>query len=285
VNYKEYNGFWQRIIADVAAGTIPAAQKITMSNAAVARVTTQTLTSFTTGTTSLTINGTAYAEAFDTDIDTTVDNWVASHATTINARAGLNGVTVAKGGTGALTFTAQHAGQGHTVAKTAGSSGTWTESAVTAAAKASALTTDEADAAFEDMIDAMPSEMRQFKSEARIMCTGSMYRNYVQTLKGTGTSEADKVLVDGVGMTHTYEGIPLIPMWQWDDIITDDFNSIYPHRAILTIPKNFVFGTDGAQDDQAVESWYNQDEQMVRQRVKYRAGTQYIHPELIVVAY
>ena len=54
-DYKEYDGFWTRIIADFADATIPTAQRIVLANGAVKQVGTTTITG-TSGTGNITIN-------------------------------------------------------------------------------------------------------------------------------------------------------------------------------------------------------------------------------------
>ncbi len=81
----------------------------------------------------------------------------------------------------------------------------------------------------------------------------------------------------------TYEGIPIFVRPDWDKWIKASNHGVAPHRAILTTPKNLLFATDGTSDSEMVESWYNQEAQMRRYRVQYKAQTAYLHPELVVL--
>jgi hypothetical protein len=282
-DYTPYQGMWTKLFVDILAGTIPAAQVVTITSVShVAKIATWTLSAITTGTTSLTVNGVAYTQAFNASIDQTVDDWIASHETTIEARGGINGVNLAKGGAGAIVFTAKYPGQGFNISDTG--TGTWTESAITVAVAESALASDAAEAILEDMLDAQTTELIQYNNEEKIIfCTYSLWRNYVQTLKNVTNEAGQSTIVNGQKQ-YLYEGVPVLPMPQWDKVIAADFNNVYKHRALLTVKNNMVFGTDGAQEDGAIDSWYNKDLEMRRFRVKYRAGITYKHKELIVVA-
>ena len=82
----------------------------------------------------------------------------------------------------------------------------------------------------------------------------------------------------------TYEGFPILVRPEWDKWIKASFNDILPHRAVLTTQKNLIFGTDATSDSEMMETWYNQEAQMRRYRVQYKAQTAYLHKELIVLA-
>ena len=83
----------------------------------------------------------------------------------------------------------------------------------------------------------------------------------------------------------SFEGFPVVSRPEWDKWIKADENSVYPHRVIFAPMANLLFGTDGANDDKDVETWYNQEAQMRRYRVQYKAQTAYLHKELIMTAY
>ncbi len=85
VDYKEYDGFWTRFIADFKSATIPAAQRIVLDNGAVKEVGTTTLTGAS-GTGNITINGVDYLATFNSSLTQTATDFVASHADTILAR-------------------------------------------------------------------------------------------------------------------------------------------------------------------------------------------------------
>lgn len=281
-NYKEYDGFWTRIIADFKAGTIPATQRITMANGSVKQVDTTTLTG-TSGTANITVNGVAYLATFNTSLTQTAADFVTSHAAAIAARE--HGIVVTSAGAGVI-FTAGIEGRPQTISNAINVSGNLagTTAATTANTLPADLGTDEAEAAFKNMWKAMPNEMKELKDSLRLLVTSSMLENYRETLESDGTEAAHVKLINGTP-TLTFRGIPLIERGEWDTHIGADFVGYYPHRALLTLPENLVFGTDLDDADTLAESFYSQREQENTFRVQYKAGTQYIHSNYIVAAY
>jgi len=281
-DYQVYTGFWTRLFNDIESGALPSAQVVNIDNGAVKQEESQTLSGITGGVIDLTVNGKTYQQAFNTDSATTIANWVASHASDIGARGALTGVTVTDETGGEIKFVAENAGQAFSVVIVSpGTGGSFAQSGVVANTGHSALGVDEADQTFELMIDQTPNELLAF--EQVFIATRSMVRNYIQTLKNTGTDEAHRTIINGQSLM-TYEGIPIWIRPEWDINIKNDHNSVFPHRAILTTKENLLFGTDGASDDEAVETWYDRNLQQRRYRVQYKAQTLHLHQELIVVA-
>lgn len=281
-DYQVYTGFWTRLLNDIESSALPSGQVVGIDTGAVKQQESQTLSSITGGVIDLTVNGKSYQQAFNTDSATTIANWVASHAADIGARGVLTGVTVTDETGGEIKFVAENAGQGFTVViVSAGTSGSFAQSGVVANVGHGALDVDQADETFELLIDQTPNELLSF--EQVFIATRSMVRNYVQTLKNTGTDLAHMVIIDGQKVM-TYEGIPIWMRPDWDINIKNDHNSVFPHRAILTTKENLLFGTDGASDDGDVETWYDRNLQLRRYRVQYKAQTLHLHQELMVVA-
>lgn len=281
-DYNEYDGLWTRIIADFTAVTIPAAQRITLANGAVKQVDTVTITG-TGGTANITVNGVAYLATFATDLTTTAANFVTSHAATILARE--HGIVVTSS-TDTIIFTAGIAGRPQTIsdAVVVSANLAGTVAATTANTAPADLASDEAETALKSMYKAMPAEMLEFQSDLRILCSRSFSENYRETLEADGTEAAHYEMVNGIN-TLTFRGIPMITRHEWDVHIAADFVGYYPHRALLTVPKNLIFGTDLADADSLVEQFYVQEKQLNFFRVQYKGGTQYVQTNYIVAAY
>lgn len=288
-DYNVYDGFWTRLIEDVTATTIPAAQFVDLntttyvSAVAVKQVATTTLTG-TAGTANITVNGTAYTATFATDLTTTAANFVTSHGATIAAR--WHGAVVTSSGADVI-FTANIAGVPISVTNAVNATGNLAGStaATTANTVTGSLKTDAAKTAFAALYNAATPELLERIDEARFIVTSSMYNNYMATLETlNGSDAAHRTLLDGESVL-AFRGIPIVVQRSWDVHIANDFGNEYPHRAILTIPRNMVVGTDGSGDDMSIEMWYEKKDQENNFRVEYKAGTQYVHEELIAVAY
>ncbi|MFZ4413496.1 MAG: hypothetical protein ACOYOV_10470 [Bacteroidales bacterium] len=282
-NYSGYTGFMTHFLKDIANGTIPASQHVKIQTATSAVKKEQIIT-YTAGTDTkigVTVNGVLYEQAFATNANTTIANWLATHKTTIEARAGINGVIVTNPSGAQIKVVSKYAGQDFALTNSVTGTGTFASSGLITAVKPGSLAVDETDATLEAMIDNMLPELTEFNPV--FMLTRSMYRNLVHTFKKRGTDLADSVMLNGFKVP-SYEGIPILIRPDWDIWIASSFNGLLPHRAILTTQKNLLFGTDGTSDSEMIETWYNPDIQQRRYRVQYKAQTAYFHKELIVLA-
>ena len=280
-DYKEYNGFWKRLIADVTSGTIPAAQRVTVANGAIKQKDTHSLTGIS-GTANIAINGLLYLATFATDLTTTATNFKNLHAAALL----LRGIVVTSSAADVI-LEASIPGVAFTSTAAANVSGTLagTKVATTANTAPAALATDEAISIMTSMVAAATNELMESESEIVIMVTRSILENYKTTLRTLNGSEASvETLLNGKKVL-SFDGFPLVVRKDWDTHIAADFPGQYPHRAAMTIPLNFVFGTDGVSDDLLIELIYDAVAQENIFRVEYKAGTEYVHPELLVVAY
>ncbi len=283
-DFSGYTGFMTHFFTDVYAGTIPSAQHIPVSSATSA-VKCEKILTYTYGATdtliTVTINGIAYTQAYASSASATVAAWLAAHKTTIEARAGINGVIVTNPSGAQIKVVSRYKGQTFSFTAVADSGGSFAASGTVAAVKAGALASGEADETLEAMIDAALPEMFEFPLV--FMVTRSLWRNFMHTVKNKTGDLPLTMMLNGINVP-TYEGYPVLIRPDWDTWIAGYQNGIQPHRAVLTTQKNLIFATDGLMDSEDVETWYNPDLQMRRYRVQYKAQTAYLHPELMVLA-
>lgn len=282
-----YTGFWELFNIDIASGDFPAAQVLDLNTStyentvAVKGKKTGTLTG-TSGTANVNINGVNYLATFATSLTVTASNFVTAYAAIIKARFGRCVVTSSAAG---IIVEAGIPGLNVTVTVTnasgdlAGSVAT-----TTVAVLNTTLKTDAAKAAMKAAYELMPAEFRAVKSDARLIVTQEFADNYMETLEtASGIPAAYQKVIDGQERL-LYRGIPLVVRPQMDEDIAGDFGGLQPHRFMLTIPTNLVYGTDGSGDTELFEMWYNQDEQENRMRNEYMGGTQYRFSAFTVIA-
>ena len=289
-DYKEYVGFWTRIINDFDSAALPAAQYLDLNSStyqttvAVKEVDTVTLTG-TSGTANVNINGVDYLATFDTDLTTTAANFVTAHAATIAAREGKLVVTSSGADIIVTAGIAGMAQQDPTVANVSGDLA-GSNANTTANVANTTLKTDAALTAFKALWSQMPNTLRKlFKQEGKIMVTSSVADNYTDTIETLNGSDAAYFTLRDGEKKMAFRGVPIIEREEWDEHISEDFGGVRPHRILFTIPRNLVVGTDGISDDTKVESWYEKKDQIRYVRAEYKAGTQYIHEDYIVAAY
>lgn len=289
-HYKEYVGFWTRIINDFASAVIPALQRIDMNITdyqtvvAVAGKKTATLTG-TSGTANVNVNGVNYLATFDTDLTTTAANFVTDHAAAIAARHGACVVT----STGAGVIVESGVPGMNVLVTVTNASGNLAGSVATttAAVRNTTLKADQAIEVFEAMWAASPNELASLNAQGllRLYVTRSMYDNYAKSLRKLNGSETAYVNLKDGSKTLSFNGIPIIQRADWDTRIAMDFGGVRPHRALLTTPQNLVFGTDGEEDLMKIEAFYDAVSQNNIVRSEYKAGTQYTWTKLIVAAF
>ena len=282
-NYTGYTGFMTWLFNDLYAGTIPSAQHVAIASS-ISSVKQEVIHTYTAGTDTflnITINGVLYAQAYSTSAAATATAWLNTNKALVEARSGINGVIVTNPSAAAIKVTSKVKGQNFTSVATVTGTGSVANSGVVAATKAGSLSNNETDQTLESMLDAVTPEMHEY--DLTFMLTASMWRNLIHTLKDRSTPLGDIVMKNGLKVP-TYEGFPIIVRPDWDKWISVAQNGIKPHRALLTTSKNLLFATDGTSDSEMIETWYNQEAQMRRYRVQYKAQTAYLHKELIVLA-
>lgn len=145
---------------------------------------------------------------------------------------------------------------------------------------AGVLAVDEVDSVMDQMMATMPNVMLELGPVFRL--NRKAYRNLFSTWKNLGTEIANMVQFNGLPTPH-YEGVPILVHPEWDTY-APDAGLDTPGQIVLAPQANLLFGTDGSSDENSIETWYNQEEQMRRYRVQYKAQTAFLHCELLMLA-
>ena len=140
------------------------------------------------------------------------------------------------------------------------------------------------------VLKAMPKNQKVF------LMDGNSYENLLSTYEGWKTSSplfssesGRSMMIDGVEYL-TYRGIPVINL-DWDVYLEADFahvegeNPARGNRIIYTSINNLVLGLDAMSSFTKFDFWFNKDEEENRYRLRLKAGANYVHNELISVAY
>lgn len=143
------------------------------------------------------------------------------------------------------------------------------------------LAVDEVDSVMDQMMATMPNEMLELGPVFRM--NRKAYRNLFSTWKLLSTEIANTIRFNGIDVP-AYEGVPILVHPEWDTYISEAVFFDTPGQIVLAPQQNLLFGTDGASDENSIETWYNPEEQMRRYRVQYKAQTAYLHSKLIMLA-
>lgn len=131
--------------------------------------------------------------------------------------------------------------------------------------------------------DKQPNEMYAMPNARKIYrVTRTMYDAYSEYLKNLGTEEAHRRIVDGYEVLM-YDGLAIRAHAGWDKRLYETAGAANQHRAMLTVKDNLkVAGTSfGA----GFKIWFSDDDDMWKSQSYLKMDTNYVHPNLTVVAY
>lgn len=115
--------------------------------------------------------------------------------------------------------------------------------------------------------------------------TESVFENYRQYLQALGTELANTYIINGVPSGLMYNGVPVIEIPEWDEVLQADFGLTNPHRVIYTATGNLKLATDIASDTTKfrvyrdpvhMKKWFYAS--------AFTLGANYTHSELMTVA-
>ena len=148
------------------------------------------------------------------------------------------------------------------------------------------LAQDDATNLLEKMWLAQSLELKGLpKASKRFMVSSSVYNAYMKDLELTIGGDAGRTaMINGVE-TLAYRGIALQEEVYWNHYDEVDFDLPEQHRALLTTPSNLVIATDLMSSKNSIDIWYDKKFELVHYKAKFKLGTNYVHPSLMVAAY
>lgn len=133
--------------------------------------------------------------------------------------------------------------------------------------------------------DQAPNELKALPANQKVFnVTFSVYNQYLVDIEDGGGGDYGLLqLINGV-QTLTFRGIPVMPMHRWDSILTS-LGTTKPHYVEYTTPLNRVLATDITDPGTDLSMWYDQKDEKVYVKGRWKMGTNYIHHSLISVGY
>lgn len=156
----------------------------------------------------------------------------------------------------------------------------------------SVLATNQARDTFKAMLTGAPILIKQAlsrDSSYKIFTTGSMWENYLDSLENNCCVEGSwRLQQDGTKQLY-YRGVEIVPLWFADYTLENDTDNPYygtlRHFAILTTPKNNLFGVENASDLNNLEMCYICKDKMTYIQGEMRFGVQYAQCDQTVIAF
>ena len=125
------------------------------------------------------------------------------------------------------------------------------------------------------------------QSDGIIPCTQTFYDAYAMSLQGLNLESMYANLINGQ-KTLTYNGIPLLAMPIWDEMINAYENTgaklSNPHRAVYTTKRVLGIGVDDESSFGNVDIWYDKDSRKVKMEGMGIADAKLTNPALFEVA-
>jgi hypothetical protein len=133
--------------------------------------------------------------------------------------------------------------------------------------------------------DQAPLQLKGLPANQKVInVSGSVYSQYREDIEEAGGGDYGLLqLINGVE-TLTFRGIPVIAQWRWDDILTS-LSVTKPHYVEYTTPLNKVLATDVTNPATELSTWYDQKDEKVYTKARFKMGVNYIHHSLISVGY
>lgn len=152
-----------------------------------------------------------------------------------------------------------------------------------------AMVADGAITLFRNMYENQAKTLRAVDRGAKkFYVTSSIMDNYLTTLEDTQNERGQLNLEDGSTIVK-FRGIEVVEVKGWDTHLADSDNpqatAVGVNMCVLTTPDNLIVGADVMSPSNEVKTWYSDDDEVIRMKVKFKLGAQILHPELISFAY
>ena len=133
--------------------------------------------------------------------------------------------------------------------------------------------------------DQAPLQLKALPTNQKVInVSGSVYSAFREDIEEAGGGDYGLLqLINGVE-TLTFRGIPVIAQWRWDEILTN-LGVTKPHYVEYTTPLNKVLATDVTNPATELTTWYDEKDEKVYTKSRFKMGVNYIHHSLISVGY
>lgn len=123
------------------------------------------------------------------------------------------------------------------------------------------------------------------KTMKKFYVSSDVYEQYLTDIENGGGGDYGLITqINGVPQLY-FRGIPVMEMLTWNQITSTDLAQTQQHQVLLTMPQNLIMATDIVGSENEVKIWYNEDEEELRIKGRYKTGFNIVHPQLMSVAY
>ena len=152
----------------------------------------------------------------------------------------------------------------------------------------SAPTAAEAIGLIRKVYDAAPAALQQVPAgEKKIFVTPKVFNAYLANLEGSSADLAIVNTQDGMRRV-SFRGVELVPMYEWDTILTDLDPTIFISSAsnfsdgvCYCAVENLIIGTDVTDPEGSFKVFYDDLEEKMFFRGYFKLGVQFLYPSLV----
>lgn len=150
------------------------------------------------------------------------------------------------------------------------------------------LVADGAQTALKLMWEGQSKTLRAIdRASKRFYVTASIMDNYLSTLEDTQNETGQLNLEDGKTVVK-FRGVELVEVKGWDTHLADSNNPqeavVGANLIVFTTPDNLIVGADILNPTNQVKVFYDEKDEVIRMKVKFKFGGQILHPELMSIA-
>lgn len=133
--------------------------------------------------------------------------------------------------------------------------------------------------------DQAPNELKALPANQKVFnVTHSVYNQYLVDIEeGGGADYGLLTMINGV-QTLQFRGITVMPYHRWDGILTA-LGTTKPHYVEYTTPLNRVLATDITDPGTDLSIWYDQKDEEVYMKGRWKMGVNYVHHSLVSLGY
>lgn len=138
------------------------------------------------------------------------------------------------------------------------------------------------------VFDGAPAALQQVAAgEKKMFVTPRLFNAYLANLEGGSSDLAYASQKDGV-MKVSFRGVQLVPMYEWDTILTDTDPTLFTDAAdeecndgvCYIASQNLIIGTDVTDPQSQLKMWYDDKDEKVLVRSYFKLGVQYLFSSL-----
>lgn len=149
----------------------------------------------------------------------------------------------------------------------------------------SALTSGDGIEILRAVYDQAPNELKALPANEKVFYTTySVFNQYLVDIEEGGGADYGLLQMINGAPSLQFRGIRVIPQYRWDATLTA-LGTSTPHYVEYTTPMNRVLATDITDPGTDLAMWYDQKDEKVYLKGRWKMGVNYVHHSLISVGY